>query len=231
MKKNETLLNLRPAHEMEELMGPVPRGFLQYGIGLILLVLLMLVAATCFIPYPDTRTLTLQLQPNVRPAVLTAPGHGTVGRNALTDGAPVRRGDTLLTLHGSGGLTTLTAPCAGTLRLLSFCYEGEPVSPDQPLLEISPAGAAHAVATLQASAQNPLPETRSLSATWQGRTLHFSLHRTLTGPDGRPTRQLWISRERVRVSHALPLQAQTPDSRQTMFDKIFSRRLTLPAMP
>ena len=40
MKKNETLLNLRPAHEMEELMGPVPRGFLQYGIGLILLVLL-----------------------------------------------------------------------------------------------------------------------------------------------------------------------------------------------
>ena len=213
MKKNETLLNLRPAHEMEELMGPVPRGFLQYGIGLILLVLLMLVAATCFIPYPDTRTLTLQLQPNVRPAVLTAPGHGTVGRNALTDGAPVRRGDTLLTLHGSGGLTTLTAPCAGTLRLLSFCYEGEPVSPDQPLLEISPAGAAHAVATLQASAQNPLPETRSLSATWQ------------------PTRQLWISRERVRVSHALPLQAQTPDSRQTLFDKIFSRRLTLPAMP
>lgn len=232
MEKKTSPLNLRNTREAEELMGPLPSGFLQYGIGLILLVLLGLVAASRFIPYADVRTVSLHLQPNVRPLVLKAPRAGTLLRPAIADGSTVSRGDTVAWISSADGAPlALTAPAAGTVRLLSFCYEGEAVAAGQPLLEIRPATArpaAVAAITRPAAGENV---TDSLQAGWNGRTLHFQKHRQLTAPDGTVSQVLWISRERTFVEHPCTVQARATDGGTSLFHKIFGRKLSLPALP
>lgn len=156
--KNKESIQLR-SPEVQEIIGHIPRGFMRYGIGLILALLVALLLLCNFIPYGEVKSIPMVVLPNVSTTNVQSPYEGTVVQCLVKDGSKVSTGDTLLSVHSEGQQQTLIAPVNGKIRLCCFCAMNEPVKKGELLLEIFDTFSK--IAPLQAIADS-LPQSISL---------------------------------------------------------------------
>lgn len=156
--KNKESIQLRSA-EVQEIIGHIPRGFMRYGIGLILALLVALLLLCNFIPYSEDKSIPMVVLPNVSTTNVQSPYEGTVVQCSVKDGSKVSAGDTLLSVYSEGRQQPLIAPINGKIRLCCFCATNEPVKKGELLLEIFDTSSK--IAPLQAIADS-LPQSISL---------------------------------------------------------------------
>lgn len=133
--RNKEDIQLRSA-EVQEIIGHIPKGFMRYGIGLILGLLVALLVVCNFIPYSETKSIPMVVLPNVPTTNVQSPYDGTIVQCSVKDDSKVSTGDTLLSVQSGGQRRTLISPVNGKIRLCSFCVTNEPVGKGKLLLEI-----------------------------------------------------------------------------------------------
>lgn len=133
--KDKDIILIR-SQEVQELIGHIPGGFMRYGIGLILVLLIAALLACSFIPYRDTQSFPLRVLPNVPSQCIRSPFDGNIAHCYVEEGAVVSPGDTLISMNVDGQLHYLKATARGKIKLCSFCAPNESIRKGQSLLEI-----------------------------------------------------------------------------------------------
>lgn len=133
-KSKDTVL-LR-SQEVQELIGHIPGGFMRYGIGLILVLLIAVLIVCNFIPYSEVKSFPLRIVPNVPAEGIRSPVDGSITRCYVREGMMVSTGDTLLAIDADGKSRILRATACGKIRLCRFLVTNETVRKGQMLMEI-----------------------------------------------------------------------------------------------
>lgn len=175
--KSNDIVQLRTP-EVQELIGHIPGGFMRYGIGLILALLIAVLCVCNYIPYSDEQTLSMRVLPNVQTVSIYSPCEGSINRCYVKEGSHVDIGDTLLTIRTNETLHTLKAPESGYVEFCSFCVSNECVRKGQPLFElyeqqVSPRPLQAIADTLPRSVTDD--QLRSIDVRLNGRFVPFKL--------------------------------------------------------
>lgn len=127
------------SEEVQEIMGPVPHWILRWGITLIGVVFIGLLAGSWFFRYPNVLQTSCTITPTASSETITAPVAGTVTRLLADNTATAQKGDTLcLVQDAAGNMHALLAPHACSAEAVISLTEGNHVSQGQELLTLSP---------------------------------------------------------------------------------------------
>ncbi len=123
--------------EVQELIGHLPRGFMRYGIGIILSILLFILVLCHFVPYDNYENIKIRILPNMVISAVTVNTDGYITYCHVAENETVKYGDTLLTLQANDTqYYSLVSPQDGTVHFHSFCVPNEFVKKGQALMEI-----------------------------------------------------------------------------------------------
>lgn len=127
------------SEEVQEIMGPMPHWILRWGITLIAVVFIGLLAGSWFFRYPDVLQTSCTLTPTASSETIIAPASGTVTFLRDNSISTVQEGDTLCLIKDAAGLThVLLAPHASTAEAAISLTEGSKVNHGQELFMLSP---------------------------------------------------------------------------------------------
>jgi len=133
----EELPEERHTEDIQEIITKVPSWILRWGIMVFFGILLMIVAISAFVRYPDTVKGVLKLQSTgiSVPVVATAPG--VLSKVFVKQGTAVKRGQPLAEVQGNT-TTTLTAPQDGKVGFVTIVEQGTVLRPGQEVFIIHP---------------------------------------------------------------------------------------------
>ncbi|MCM1372050.1 MAG: hypothetical protein NC113_05090 [Bacteroides sp.] len=200
--KNEDSIQLR-SQEVQELIGHIPGGFMRYGIGLILVLLILVLVACNFIPYSETKSFQLRVLPNVPAESLCSPFDGNIMNCWVIEGSFVSAGDTLLTIHADGKLHILKAANNGKVKLCSFCERYETVKKGQPLIEIYQQNSIPQPLLLIADTLPnfiPLEQFHTIEVDIHGQEIPFNIVRTIEDKETGRIQALFQSDKYIEVT-------------------------------
>ena len=136
-EKSQDIVLLR-SREVQELIGHVPGGFIRYGTGFILVLLVSALLLCEFVFSTKEECFPLRILPNVSVETVRSPSSGSIVCCNVEQGQIVAAGDTLLVIRTVGKHHILRADDHGKVKLCSFCIVNEPVRRGQLLMEICP---------------------------------------------------------------------------------------------
>ena len=128
--------------DLQEIITKVPSWIVRWGILLFFCILLMFVAISVFVRYPDTIKQNIKLETNnVSPAVMATTA-GRIIKLSVKQGDVVKRGQPLAVIAISGikgeGYM-LTAPQDGKIGFTGIVQQGTFIKPNQEVFIIYPA--------------------------------------------------------------------------------------------
>lgn len=138
-KKGKINIELR-SEEVQELMGRIPPMILRFGIGIILMILLLFFIASFHIKYPTYETVPVKLNIGESTRDVAMPFDGIIVDVKVKDGEQVGKHDTLMvisnpTLAGNDTMS-LHSPLKGTVYARDFFEKGETVRQGTPLFVV-----------------------------------------------------------------------------------------------
>lgn len=220
-KSKDTVL-LR-SQEVQELIGHIPGGFMRYGIGLILVLLIAVLTVCNFIPYSEVKSFPLRILPNVSTEDIRSPVDGSITRCHVKEGMMVSTGDTLLAIHADGELRILRATACGKVRLCSFFVTNETVRKGQTLMEICqqssrPKPLLAIADTLPRSVA--LGQLQTIEVDIYGRRIPFKMIQTIEDEESGKTQALFRSEQCLEATqpHRADGEAITNDG--VLLDKL-----------
>ncbi len=220
-KSKDTVL-LR-SQEVQELIGHIPGGFMRYGIGLILVLLIAVLIVCNFIPYSEVKSFPLRIVPNVPAEGIRSPVDGSITRCYVREGLTVSAGDTLLAIDVDGKPRILRATACGKVRLCGFLVTNETVRKGQLLMEICRQGykpkALLAIAdTLPQSVS--LGQLQTIEVDIYGRRIPFKMIQTIEDEESGKTQALFRSEQCLEATqpHRADGEAITNDG--VLLDKL-----------
>ena len=98
--ENRQSIELR-SEEFQEVLGRMPSWMLRWGMGLLAVVVVLLLAGSALFSYPDTVSTAFTLTTQAPPAYLPSKTGGRIERLYVRNGQAVKRGDCLATLEST----------------------------------------------------------------------------------------------------------------------------------
>lgn len=123
--------------EVQELIGHLPKGFVRYGIGLILSLLLIVLLICNNIPYENEQMISIKVLPNIRLSKVVSIEDAVILHNNIQEEDMVALGDTLLILQINEKKHYITSPNSGIAHFCRFCIPNDTVKMGEELIEIS----------------------------------------------------------------------------------------------
>ena len=232
MKKDIKEVKIQPhielrSREVQELMGNIPSGILQHGIGFILLILIGFIIISRFITYQEEQYIMLNIQPNTESISVIATMDGKILHNFIKKRTHTLLGDTLLEFSSGDSTFYICAETNGQIQMKSFCYEGENISKNQILFEITKEARKNskvfAIVNLTESNKENVPE--ELLVDLNQKDLTFSLQDKLTDATKNTSDFLYLADKNLSISHPILIEGRTIGKRISLFKKIFGQQL------
>jgi multidrug resistance efflux pump len=130
----------RHTEELEEIITKIPSWIIRWGITLFFCVLLIAVAISVLIRYPDRVKVPFKLQGGVRISTVTADRPGKIFKVFVKQGQVVKKGEELLQMQGLTenvtNLDTIRAPCEGKLGFSEIVEPGVYLDAHQEIFQI-----------------------------------------------------------------------------------------------
>ena len=138
-KKGKINIELR-SEEVQELMGKIPPMILRFGIGIILMILLLFFVASFYIKYPTYETVSVKLNIGESTRDVAMPFDGIIVDVKIKDGEQVGMHDTLVVIsnptQAGNDTMSLHSPLNGTVYARDFFEKGETVRQGTPLFVV-----------------------------------------------------------------------------------------------
>jgi multidrug resistance efflux pump len=132
----------RHTEELEEIITKVPSWITRWGITIFFCVLLIAVAISVLIRYPDTVKVPFKLQAAVRTSMVTADKRGKIFKVFVKQGQVVKKGQELLQMQSLTenitNLDTIRAPCEGKIGFSEIVEPGIYLDVHQEIFRIHP---------------------------------------------------------------------------------------------
>jgi len=128
--------------ELHEIITKVPSWIIRWGISLFFSVLLMSMAISVFVHYPDAVKRPIKLETFDLPVVVSAANAGRITKLIAEQGMRVKQGQTLATVATSnniGSLYSIVAPQDGELGFVGIVEKGSAIMSNQQVFVIHPA--------------------------------------------------------------------------------------------
>ena len=139
-KKGKINIELR-SEEVQELMGKIPPMILRFGIGIILMILLLFFTASFYIKYPTYETVLVKLNIGENTRDVSMPFDGIIVSVKVNDGENVKTHDTLMMISNptllDNDTTVLCSPSDGIVYACDFFKKGETVGQGTPLFFVN----------------------------------------------------------------------------------------------
>ncbi len=222
------------SEEVQELMGRVPPAILRIGISLVLLFVVLLLAVSCFVKYPETLSVSASVgNTNAITEIRTeASGLYRVHDDARVQ--KVKRGDTLFAIATRGaGLQYAVAPQAGYVYPCGKVQDGDYVQQDSVacLLADSVGKELTATAEIGQDIRRSVKTGMRVEAVVNGISIHGVVTRLSSFPnplDGTYSLRM-VFEENAELTGILfchkPISVSILTDERTIFDKFFARRL------
>lgn len=127
-KKGTINIELR-SEEVQELMGKIPPMILRFGIGIILMILLLFFIASFYIKYPTYETVSVKLNIGENTRDVSMPFDGIIVSVKVNDGECVKIHDTLMVIsnptQAGSDTIVLCSPSDGIVYACDFFKKGE----------------------------------------------------------------------------------------------------------
>lgn len=137
-KKEKISLELR-SEEVQELMGKIPPMILRFGIGIILMILLLFFVASYYVKYPVYESVSVVFSQGSEQET-AMPVDGTILEIMVGDGEQVRMHDTLAIISGTlqsvGEAVALCSSVTGVAYACDFFEKGETIRQGTPLFVV-----------------------------------------------------------------------------------------------
>lgn len=142
-------LNVR-SDEVQEVMGNVPHWILRWGISLVAVVCLLLIAGSCFFRYPEKISTEIHLKTSPPAVYISSSFSGTLRDIYVENGDIVNEGQVLATLncHLNTNESIIASPINGIVNFISDYSIGCNVSEGSPLFGIVPLDAIYFMGTM-----------------------------------------------------------------------------------
>lgn len=139
-KKEKINIELR-SEEVQELMGKIPPMILRFGIGIILMILLLFFIASFYVKYPTYETVPITLKMDESTLHIMMPANGMILEIMVNDGESVKRNDTLAvianTTSSDNETTALCSPSDGIVYACDFFEKEENIEQGTPLFVVN----------------------------------------------------------------------------------------------
>jgi hypothetical protein len=222
-EKKKDIIQLR-SPEVQELIGHIPNGFMRYGIGLILSLLIAILITCNFIPYKEVKSFSLRVLPSVPAVYVRSPFDGQITHCYVKDGLIVSSGDTLLTILVDGKLHILKATTCGKVRLCSFCIPNEPVMKGQKLMEVcehtSTIGLLTAIADTLPQSIYHLKKQQSIDIDLNGESIPFKLVSVIEDKESSKKQALFQSENRMELTRQQRVEGKIVMNDGVLLDKL-----------
>lgn len=119
-KEESENLNIR-SDEVKEIMGHIPNRIIQYGIGIIAVVLIAIMVFSFFFRYPDVINGSFYVQSSNPPAFMLSSANGKLQALYVNEGDSVEKGDLLAVVESSVNIRSYLQlkQCIKELNVLS----------------------------------------------------------------------------------------------------------------
>lgn len=129
----------KPKHteDMHEIITKVPSWILRWGIMLFFGILLIAVAISVIVRYPDTIKAGIKIGSVNNSKTVITNVSGTISKVFVTKEQLVKRGQPLVTIDDSGKSIVLTAPQDGKVAFVAIVHDGYALRADQEVFRIT----------------------------------------------------------------------------------------------
>ncbi len=213
--------------EVQQLLGRMPGGFIRYGATLILLLLLLVLTVSAFVPYEENVKMRVRILPNEPCHEVRATTDGTIVRCLVSDNAQIEAGDTLLVYTYGNQQCCVVSPQSGTVHFLRFCVPGESIKSDETLFEVC---STPRTDRMVYAVVDTLPSTVNLSQTTNfianvGNTqLKFRVRQTQSDAATGITRVLLQSEQKVEIAKEVTTIVQVPTKSGSLLEQLIGDR-------
>lgn len=139
-KKGKINIELR-SEEVQELMGKIPPMILRFGIGIILMILLLFFIASFYVKYPTYETVPVKLNIGENTRDVSMPFDGIIVGVKVDDGECVKIHDTLMVISSptqvGSDTIVLCSPSDGIVYACDFFKKGEIIEQGTPLFLVN----------------------------------------------------------------------------------------------
>lgn len=213
--------------EVQQLLGRMPRGFVRYGAALILLILLLVLIVSAFMPYEENVQMRVRILPNVSCHEVRATTDGTIVHCLVADNAQIAEGDTLLLYTHENRQCYVVSPKSGSVHFLRFCIAGESIKSGEALFEVrsnlQTKQVAYAIIDTLSSNVN-LSQTSDCMANVGNTQLNFRVKQTQSDATTGITRVLLQSEQKVAIAKEIPAIVQITTKSGSLLDQLIGKR-------
>ena len=221
-EKSQDIVLLR-SREVQELIGHVPGGFIRYGKGFILVLLVSALLLCEFVFSTKEECFPLRILPNVSVETVRSPSSGSIVCCNVEQGQIVAAGDTLLVIRTVGKHHILRAGEPGKVNLCSFCITNEPVSKWQSLMEICPEQSIskpfYAIADTLPD-EVPLARFQSIEADINGRKMAFRMVRIMENEEMGRKSALFQSETSMEIIREQKTKGRLNTGKAVLYDNL-----------